>query len=305
MHKLLLADDNVTIQRMVALTFARENLEVIAVGDGEEAIARMSVERPDIVLADIEMPKRNGYDVAEYLRAQPDLAHVPVLLLAGAYDPVDAERATRVGCNGVVIKPFDPVRVAARVRELLAGAEGAPTEATAAVPRPIDRLTATAPDRQAPLDVPRLDASLDAPSLDAPSLDTYFDELDAAFASLTPSTPGAPCEADDDVPIPTLDGVLADVTSQAAHTLSPDPLGQFVSEDDQRMRCALTDAISGTVPHAASFDDAALDDLTRRVVARLAPDRVRAVVADVVSEVAERLVREEIHRIRTGLRPLQ
>ena len=72
-HKLLLADDSVTIQRVVELTFSGEDIEVIAVSDGEQAIARIPVERPDIVLADIGMPKRSGYEVAAFVKGRPDL----------------------------------------------------------------------------------------------------------------------------------------------------------------------------------------------------------------------------------------
>ena len=67
-HKLLLADDSVTIQRVVELTFSGEDVQVITVGDGEQAIARIPIERPDIVLADIGMPKRSGYDVAAFVK---------------------------------------------------------------------------------------------------------------------------------------------------------------------------------------------------------------------------------------------
>ena len=75
-HKLLLADDSVTIQRVVELTFSGEDVQVVTVGDGEQAIARIPIELPDIVLADIGMPKRSGYDVAAFVkgRAGP-LAH--------------------------------------------------------------------------------------------------------------------------------------------------------------------------------------------------------------------------------------
>ena len=93
-HKLLLADDSVTIQRVVELTFSGEDVQVVTVGDGEQAIARIPLERPDIVLADIGMPKRSGYDVAAFVKGRPDLSHIPVLLLAGAFEPVDdAQRA--------------------------------------------------------------------------------------------------------------------------------------------------------------------------------------------------------------------
>jgi CheY-like chemotaxis protein len=68
-RKLLLADDSVTIQRVVELTFSGEDIEVVTVSDGEQAIARMSTDPPDIVLADIAMPKKNGYEVAAFVRS--------------------------------------------------------------------------------------------------------------------------------------------------------------------------------------------------------------------------------------------
>jgi CheY-like chemotaxis protein len=120
-HKLLLADDSVTIQRVIELTFADEDVQVLTAGDGEQAIARVQEDRPDIVLADIGMPKRSGYDVAAFIKGRPDLSHIPVLLLTGAFEPVDEGRAQAAGCDGVLVKPFEPQHVIARVRELLRG----------------------------------------------------------------------------------------------------------------------------------------------------------------------------------------
>ena len=72
-HKLLLADDSVTIQRVIELTFADEDVQVVAVGDGDQAIARLDAEPPDIVLADVGMPGKNGYEVAAYMKHTPKL----------------------------------------------------------------------------------------------------------------------------------------------------------------------------------------------------------------------------------------
>src|ERR671915_1009913 len=121
-HKLLLADDSVTIQRVIELTFADEDVQVIAVGDGKLAIERVQNERPDIVLADVGMPERDGYEVAAFIKRTPGLSHIPVLLLTGAFEPVDEGRAHASGCDGVLVKPFEPQQVIARVRELLQGA---------------------------------------------------------------------------------------------------------------------------------------------------------------------------------------
>ena len=86
-HRLLLADDSVTIQRVIELTFADEDVQVVAVSDGDQAIARMNAEPPDIVLADVGMPGKNGYEVAAYMKHTPSLAHIPVVLLTGASEP--------------------------------------------------------------------------------------------------------------------------------------------------------------------------------------------------------------------------
>lgn len=119
-HHLLLADDSVTIQRVIKLTFADEDVEVVTVGDGDQAVAAIDKAPPDIVLADVAMPGRSGYDVARHIRETPHLSHIPVVLLTGAFEPVDEGRAAKVGCDAVLSKPFEPDTVVSRVRELLA-----------------------------------------------------------------------------------------------------------------------------------------------------------------------------------------
>jgi len=201
-HKLLLADDSVTIQRVIELTFADEDVQVLTAGDGEQAIASIQSERPDIVLADIGMPKRSGYDVAAFIKGAPELAHIPVLLLTGAFEPVDERRAQAAGCDGVLVKPFEPQHVIARVRELLQGAastggrpSGGVTRAVSDVPRPVERLT---PHRTQPA---RTASGGNGEGQDAvrrgSDLDDYFDRLDAAFANIaTPNDAPPPRQSE-------------------------------------------------------------------------------------------------------------
>src|SRR5260221_9953437 len=118
-HTLLLADDSVTIQRVIELTFADEDVTVVAVSDGDQAIERLESAPPDIVLADIGMPGKNGYEVAQYIRRSSKLAHIPVVLLTGAFEPVDQARADEAGCDGVLAKTFEPQLVIGRAKELL------------------------------------------------------------------------------------------------------------------------------------------------------------------------------------------
>ena len=181
-HKLLLADDSVTIQRVIELTFADEDVQVVAVGDGKKAIASIQSDRPDIVLADVGMPERDGYEVAAFIKGNPQFANIPVLLLTGAFEPIDETRARAVGCDGVLVKPFEPQMVINRVKDLLAGRRPAglwsanpPAQSPTRQPEAASRGKAV--NLQAP--VPR-----QAQAATGGSLEDYFDRLDAAFATV-------------------------------------------------------------------------------------------------------------------------
>jgi CheY-like chemotaxis protein len=189
-HTLLLADDSVTIQRVIELTFADEDIRVVAVGDGDQAIEVLDSTPPDIVLADVGMPGRNGYEVAQHIKDTPHLAHIPVLLLTGAFEPIDQARAAAVGCDGVLAKPFEPQLVIARVKELLARPK---------IPAALDSPLAPPPAPAGPWGV--LSGASGVPGIfDEPTVvrgpvktetadvDHYFDRLDQAFANL--SNPG-------------------------------------------------------------------------------------------------------------------
>jgi CheY-like chemotaxis protein len=106
--KILVADDNSNIQKMVTLAFKGEGIDVVAVGNGEAAVKKTIEIVPDLVLADIFMPVRSGYEVCEFLKQDPRFSHIPVVLLAGAFDPFDEREAQRVGADGVLKKPFVP-----------------------------------------------------------------------------------------------------------------------------------------------------------------------------------------------------
>lgn len=184
-HTLLLADDSVTIQRVIALTFAAEDINVIAVGDGRQAIERITADPPDIVLADTSMPERDGYEVAAFIKRDPALEHIPVMLLTGAFEPVDSERASEVGCDGVLVKPFEPQAVVGHVRELLgldpveeASAHSQVESAGAGIALELEDDAPPTGAVGVGLDGVT-DAALSGESTE--SLSSYLDQLDAAF----------------------------------------------------------------------------------------------------------------------------
>src|SRR6266436_362632 len=106
--RILVADDNSNIQKMVALALKDEGIDVVAVGNGEAAMRKIPDLRPDLVLADIFMPVRNGYEVCEFVKSDSRYMNTPVVLLVGAFDPLDEQETQRVRADGVLKKPFIP-----------------------------------------------------------------------------------------------------------------------------------------------------------------------------------------------------
>jgi CheY-like chemotaxis protein len=109
-RKLLLAEDSANYQKIINLTFADEGVRVVTVSNGQEAIDQLLEVQPDIVLADVFMPARNGYEVCEYVKTNEKLKHIPVMLLVGSFEPFDEAEARRVGADDILTKPFKSIR---------------------------------------------------------------------------------------------------------------------------------------------------------------------------------------------------
>lgn len=140
-RRLLLADDSVTIQKVVNLTFADEGIEVITVGDGDSAMEKISQLSPDVVLADVHMPGLNGYQICEIVRDNPATRDLPVVLLVGSFEPFDENEAARVGANAFLTKPFQSIRqLVSQVSDLME----APRRETEAAPTQVESVPDTA-----------------------------------------------------------------------------------------------------------------------------------------------------------------
>jgi CheY-like chemotaxis protein len=374
-HTLLLADDSVTIQRVIELTFADEDVQVVAVSDGDQAIARLESAPPDIVLADIGMPGRNGYEVARYVKHSPRLSHIPVVLLTGAFEPVDQARAIEVGCDGVLAKPFEPQLVISRVRELLASE---PRKAQPASGAAAEAPPSAGPAAEATAAAAVASAEPSAATPEAADLDDYFDRLDVAFAKLSaqPLEKSAELESAEAAAASAEPGSRESLTDQidwyaqqteTGHDLSvsyaspssafespapastesepaPGPSATFAAPSTPPPLAPVTAAepapaavVPASVPaplpsiadafaailaaeqHAPVPDDApewprsfappppaitaeVIDAVTRRVLDQMSDRVVRETVATIVADVAERLVREEIAKIKSALK---
>src|SRR5689334_5575319 len=116
---ILLADDSLTIQKVIELTFSDTDYELTTVSNGVEALTALGRSRPDLVMADVVMPGKNGYEVCEAIKSAPSLADIPVILLSGTFEPFDRDRAERAKANAIVTKPFDSKNLLVQVEALL------------------------------------------------------------------------------------------------------------------------------------------------------------------------------------------
>ena len=125
---LLLADDSVTIQKAVEMTFKAEDVTLTVVSDGNQALSHAREAKPDLILADVGMPGLGGYELCEKVRADASMRHIPVLLLGGG-TPVDPSKAIAVGANGHMPKPFDSQKLIDQVKQILANPKTVPSAA--------------------------------------------------------------------------------------------------------------------------------------------------------------------------------
>ncbi len=132
--KLLLADDSITIQKVIGITFANEDYELCVVDNGDAALEKARSFAPDLILADVFMPGKNGYELCTAVKTESALKHIPFLLLTGTFEPFDEGKAKVAGADSWIAKPFESQALIDRVEELLA--RGVTTAAPAAAQAP-------------------------------------------------------------------------------------------------------------------------------------------------------------------------
>lgn len=166
--RVLLADDSITIQKVVGIIFANEGYELTTVSTGDDAIAKAIETRPDVMLVDALMPGKNGYEVCREIRQNPALAHTAILLMTGAFEVVDEEKNRASGADDFITKPFESQslidatnRMIALTAQRASSAAAAPQVATPPEPAPVsapapsvDDVWATGFDMEPAADLP-------------------------------------------------------------------------------------------------------------------------------------------------------
>ena len=153
-------DDSATMREVIKIAFRRENINVVACHDAAAALTEIETAKPDIVITDVIMPEKDGYDVCQHIKAHPELAKTPVILMSGVVNRAVAERAFAVKADELLRKPFQPQDLIARVKHLLkpngapAPTPGAAANAAVALSSIFSAAAAPIPPRSVPASMP-------------------------------------------------------------------------------------------------------------------------------------------------------
>jgi CheY-like chemotaxis protein len=123
MSRILLADDSPHAQRMGERILREEGFEVVSLTDGNAAMLRLADVDPDVILADVFLPGKSGFELCRFVKSEPRFKHVRVVLTAGLLEPFDEDEAKRAGCDAILKKPFEASRVVATIDPLVKDAQ--------------------------------------------------------------------------------------------------------------------------------------------------------------------------------------
>ena len=119
-HKILIVDDEPNIVLSLEFLMRQAGYQVRTANDGEKALTAVAEDCPDLILLDAMMPNKNGFEVCQEIRANPDLSHVKIVLLTAKGREVDREKGMAMGADDYITKPFSTREVVNRVAELIA-----------------------------------------------------------------------------------------------------------------------------------------------------------------------------------------
>jgi DNA-binding response OmpR family regulator len=120
MAKILIAEDERDIRDLIAFTLQFNGYEVVTAADGEEAVALALQQKPDLILLDVRMPRKTGYDACKAIKADEKTKDIPVMFLSAKGQEAEIQAGMAAGASEYLIKPFAPDALTARVRTVLA-----------------------------------------------------------------------------------------------------------------------------------------------------------------------------------------
>jgi len=191
MPKVLIVDDSMAVRKVAERLLVQAGLEVALASSGEEALAWLAKERADVIISDVIMPGRSGYDVCTFVRSQAGLADMPVLLISGIVNDEVAKQVELCRANGVLKKPFQGSLLQDKVKELLAQRQQAAPAPSPPQPEPAPAVAFSAPPSPPPVPEP-MPVAAAAPPVFTPPPPSPAPTVAPAPTFAPPPQPAAP-----------------------------------------------------------------------------------------------------------------
>jgi CheY-like chemotaxis protein len=272
---ILLADDSPTIQRLVNQTFVDTRFDIVTVNNGDAAVRKFDEIEPDVVLTDIYMPGKNGYEVCAHVRGHATLSDTPVILLVGAFDAFDEATATRAGAAAHITKPFEPRALVELV--------------TSAAPKTARVRKSSSKDQPAKFEEAAKPESVQsaepvlAPVVPEPAEPEKAPEFPEVLKTKE-TTPPVPTE----IPVEKIQPSVESTSDPGAATESGDLLGLIQLFPPEPA------TVQGNI--AAPLTEEDIDKIADRVLRKLSAHAVESVAWDVVPDIAIRILRDEFKK---------
>ncbi len=300
--KILLADDSLTIQKVVELTLAGTDYELNCVSNGQNALESLERSRPDLILADAVMPGKNGYEVCEAVKGNPATARIPVVLLSGTFEPFDRGRADRIGADRVISKPFDAQRMLDEIETLLARAGSAPLPVSSSEEGPVE----------APAFFAGAVPSAGAGESIEPESPLEYQGQEQGSAIAEAELIGAEEFSGGPVFLPESDTGAAAEESETRHPVEEAPheaLSAEPSAEQVGLEGVSTESAGSVLetppspppaPAVAELTEEQIERIAALVVAKLSDRVLREIAREVVPGVAETVVKRRIEELERG-----
>jgi len=338
--KILLADDSITIQKVVGIIFGSEEYSLTVVDNGKAAVEKARELNPDVLLIDALMPGMSGYEVCEAVRATPSIASKPILLLTGSFEPFDETKAKSCGADDFLAKPFESQQIVSKVKELIelgSSRNAAPSAAIQetvvppSVPEVDEEPSATAdiwgaftaPEEPAPAAVappaaPSLSEDVDVFAMvsDEPEAQITAPAEEVAAPEESTGSQWIPVEEETfefeqeypveqpapavEVPEPSVEESMFGGTEFGAAAAPPAVPETEPAPVSEPEPAVEQPATPAVAPVATAAPLALTEDQLREALAAASKDVIERIVWEVVPDLAEVLIKEAIRKIKEG-----
>ncbi|MBC8283003.1 MAG: response regulator [Nitrospinae bacterium] len=267
--RILVADDSITIQKIVAMAFENEDAEVEGIGDGQEAFDKIPDFKPDIVLADVDMPGLDGFQLSQRIKGAPDLSNIKVLLLASDFEDFDEGRFKKCLAENHISKPFKSDDIVQMVTRVMEGDSVMAKDSVLS-----ESVAEKEPDLKEEPSLEELLESVEKLSSESMEMDDVIEDTDAPMQDNEEIAEEEPVVSDEDI--------LGQMIQEVESEISPDPAPETVADDDilgQMIQEVESEISPDPAPETVADDDI-LGQMIQEVESEISPDPAPETVAD-------------------------